>query len=31
MKGSFTVYATELDAPPPDVVPDLTYTQHYGF
>ena len=23
--------AAELDAPPSDVVPDLTYTQHYGF
>ena len=31
MKGSFAIYAGELDAPPPDVVPDLTYTQHYGF
>ena len=24
-------YAAELDAPPSDVVPDLIYTQHYGF
>ena len=31
MKGSFTIYAAELDAVPPDVAPDLTYTQHYGF
>ena len=31
MKGSFTVYAAELDAPPSDVVPDLTFTSHYGF
>ena len=31
MKGSFTIYAAELDAPPADVVPDLTYTHHYGF
>ena len=31
MKGSFTIYAAELDAPPSDVVPDLIYTQHYGF
>jgi hypothetical protein len=31
MKGSFTIYAAEMGAPPPDVVPDLTYTHHYGF
>ena len=31
MKGSFTIYAAELDAPPSDVVPDLIYTHHYGF
>ena len=31
MKGSFTIYAAELDTPPADVVPDLTYTHHYGF
>ena len=31
MKGAFTIYAAELAAPPPDVVPDLIYTHHYGF
>ena len=31
MKGAFTIYAAELAAPPPDVVPDLTFTNHYGF
>lgn len=31
LKGSFTIYAAELAAPPSDVVPDLIYTQHYGF
>ncbi len=31
MKGSFAIYAGELDAPPSDVVPDLTFTQHYGY
>ena len=31
MKSSFTIYAAELDATPSDVVPDLIYTQHYGF
>ena len=31
LKGSFTIYAAELDASPPDVVPDLTFTNHYGF
>jgi beta-galactosidase len=31
LKGSFTIYAGELDAPPSDVVPDLTFTQHYGY
>ena len=30
-KGSFTIYAAEMGAPPPDVVPDLTYTHHYAF
>ena len=31
MKGSFTIYAAKLDAPPSDVVPDLSFTRHYGF
>ena len=31
MKGDFTIYTAKLDVPPSDVVPDLTYTHHYGF
>ena len=31
MKGSFRIFAAELDGERPDVVPDLTYTHHYGF
>ena len=31
MKGSFCIFAVELDSERPDVVPDLTFTQHYGF
>ena len=31
MKGSFRIFATELEGERPDVVPDLTFTQHYGF
>ena len=31
MKGSFRIFAAELEGERPDVVPDLTFTQHYGF
>ena len=31
MKGSFRVFVAELEGGRPDVVPDLTFTQHYGF
>ena len=31
MKGSFRIFAAELEGARHDVVPDLTFTQHYGF
>jgi len=31
MKGSFRIFATEFEGERPDVVPDLIFTQHYGF
>ena len=31
MKGEFLFYIAELPAAPDDVVPDLTYSLHYGF
>ena len=31
MKGSFRIFAAELDGERLDVVPDLAFTQHYGF
>lgn len=31
MKGSFRIFVVELGGERADVVPDLTFTQHYGF
>ena len=31
MKGAFRIFAAELDEERPDIVPDLTFTYHYGF
>ena len=31
MKGVFRIFAAELDGERLDVVPDLAFTQHYGF
>ena len=31
MKGAFRIFAAEMEGERPDIVPDLTFTYHYGF